>query len=156
VPIPTFGERNVRTGTADIASDPKAPRAFDGRKALAEHSLLKSVRQASQRTRGVSTPGYSTFRAVFCEHHESGSSMRRVSASVVRVVPAAMDKATRFLSDHRLINRPYGFRPQDALERHERAGWRQGSLQDGMVRLSWLAITHLPWLVRTQGFIRTI
>ena len=63
------------------------------------------------RTRGATTnvPGYSTFRAVLCEHHESGSSMRRVSASAVRVVgcrPSTMDSTISGARNAKRIKRP--------------------------------------------------
>ena len=40
-----------------------------------------------------------------------------------------MDQAARFLNYYRSINRPYGFTPADALERHERGrAWLEGKL----------------------------
>ena len=57
----------------------------------------------------MNAPRYSTFRAVLCEHHESGSSMRRVSASVVRVVgcrPSTMDSTISGARKAKRIKRP--------------------------------------------------
>ena len=70
--------------------------------------------------------------------------------------PDAMDKAARFLNDHRLINRPNGFTPADALECHERAherGWRESSQQNGMVTTVVIS-HHAPSLLGTDAKFR--
>jgi hypothetical protein len=57
----------------------------------------------------MNASGYSTFSAVFCEDHESGSSMRRVSASAVRVVgyrPSTMDSTISGARKAKRIKRP--------------------------------------------------
>jgi hypothetical protein len=88
----------------------RASRASGGRKALAWASPSEAWSR-QLRTRGTSTnvPGYSTFRAVLCEHHESGSSMRRVSASAVRVVgcrPSTMASTISGARKAKRIKRP--------------------------------------------------
>jgi len=79
-----------------------------------ESSMEKGFEQAASRpveTRGGRTnlPGYSTFGAVLWEHHESGSSMRRVSASAVSVIgcrPSTMDSTISGARNARRIKRP--------------------------------------------------
>ena len=78
--------RIVRAGTTDIAT---------GTKGVGLSNAFSSVvRPVENRGFSTNVPGYSMFRAVFCELHESGSSMCYVSASAVRVVgcrPSTMD-----------------------------------------------------------------
>jgi arylsulfatase A-like enzyme len=77
----------VRAGTTDIANDAKGAASFRWEKTVGMSLRSSEASSRQLRTRGANAnvPCYSTFRAVLCEHHESGSSMRRVSASAVRV-----------------------------------------------------------------------
>ncbi len=66
--------------------------------------------------------------------------------------PDAMDKAARFLNDHRLINRPYGILPRDTLERHERAkAWLEGKLADQGNGATIVVTHHAPSLAGTDA-----
>jgi len=66
--------------------------------------------------------------------------------------PEAMDKAARFLSDHQLINRPYGFTPRDALERHERARtWLEAKLAAKWNGSTVVVTHHAPSMLGTQA-----
>jgi hypothetical protein len=110
VPMPTIGERNVRAGTTDIASDAKGTSSLRWEKAFAGASPSEaSSRKLRTSGAGTNVPGYSTFKAVLCEHHESGISMCRVSASVVRVVgcrPSTMDSTISGARKAKRIKRP--------------------------------------------------
>jgi Icc-related predicted phosphoesterase len=69
--------------------------------------------------------------------------------------PDAMDKAARFLNDHRLINRPYGFTPADALECHERArAWLEGKLATKWNGPTVVVSHHAPSLLGTDAKFR--
>jgi hypothetical protein len=66
-----------------------------------------------------------------------------------------MDKAARFLNDHRLINRPYGFTPADALECHERArAWLEGKLATKWDGPTVVVSHHAPSLLGTDAKFR--
>lgn len=65
--------------------------------------------------------------------------------------PDAMDKAARFLNDHRLINRPHGFSPADALEHHERGrAWLETKLATKCDGPTVVVSHHAPSLVGTD------
>ncbi len=69
--------------------------------------------------------------------------------------PEAMDKAARLLNDHRLINRPYGFMPRDALESHERArAWLEARLGVGSKAFTVVVTHHAPSLLGTDARFR--
>lgn len=70
--------------------------------------------------------------------------------------PDAMDKAARFLNDHRLINRPYGFTPADALESHERGrAWLEGKLVTKWDGPTVVVTHHAPSLLGTDAKFRS-
>jgi hypothetical protein len=98
------GFRHLSPPPATPQPRPLSPRAV-------KHRLLNARRERQLRVTGASTNvgGYSTFRAVFRAHHESGSSMRRVSASAVSVVgcrPSTMDSTISGARKARRIKRP--------------------------------------------------
>ena len=63
-----------------------------------------------------------------------------------------MDKAARFLNDHRFINRPYGFTPEDALERHERGrAWLEARLATRWDGPTVVISHHAPSVVGTDS-----
>jgi Icc-related predicted phosphoesterase len=67
----------------------------------------------------------------------------------------AMDKAARFLNDHRLINRPYGFTPADALEHHERGrAWLEAKLTSKWDGPTVVVSHHAPSLLGTDPQFR--
>jgi Icc-related predicted phosphoesterase len=69
--------------------------------------------------------------------------------------PDAMDKAARFLNDHQLINRPYGFSPADALEHHERGrAWLERKLATKWDGPTVVVSHHAPSLVGTDTRFR--
>lgn len=64
----------------------------------------------------------------------------------------AMDKAARCLNDHRLINRPDGFTPGDALERHERGrAWLEAKLATKWDGPTVVVSHHAPSLLGTDA-----
>jgi predicted phosphodiesterase len=70
--------------------------------------------------------------------------------------PEAMDQAARFLNDHRLINRPYGFTPADALECHERGrAWLQAKLDTKWDGPTVVVSHHAPSLLGTHAKFRS-
>lgn len=69
--------------------------------------------------------------------------------------PDAMDQAARFLNDHRLINRPYGFTPADALECHERGrAWLEAKLATKWDGPTVVVSHHAPSLLGTDAKFR--
>jgi predicted phosphodiesterase len=65
--------------------------------------------------------------------------------------PDAMEKAARFLNDHRLINRPHGFTPSDALEHHERGrAWLEAKLATRWDGPTVVVSHHAPSLIGTD------
>jgi Icc-related predicted phosphoesterase len=67
----------------------------------------------------------------------------------------AMDQAARFLNDHRLINRPHGFTPTDALECHERGrAWLEGKLATTWDGPTVVVSHHAPSLLGTDAKFR--
>jgi hypothetical protein len=69
--------------------------------------------------------------------------------------PDAMEKAARFLNDHRLINRPYGFKPGDALEGHEHArAWLERKLADSWNGVIAVVTHHAPSRLGTDAKFR--
>lgn len=63
-----------------------------------------------------------------------------------------MEKAARFLSDHRLINPPYRFTPGDALERHKRGrAWMEARLAREWDGPTVVVSHHAPSLVGTDA-----
>jgi predicted phosphodiesterase len=69
--------------------------------------------------------------------------------------PDAMDKAARFLNDHRLINGPDGFTPGDALERHERGrAWLEAKLATKWEGPTVVVTHHAPSLLGTDARFR--
>ena len=101
----------VRAGTTDIANDAKGAASFRWEKTVGMSLRSSEASSRQLRTRGANAnvPCYSTFRAVLCEHHESGSSMRRVSASAVRLVgcrPSTMDSTISGARKANRIRRP--------------------------------------------------
>src|SRR5260370_37350050 len=93
--MPAVGERNVRAEIHRYRE--RGERGLElpmGESRWHEHRLLERRQSVENPGANTNVPGYSTFRAVLCTHHESGSSMRRVSASAVRVVgcrPSTID-----------------------------------------------------------------
>ena len=71
--------------------------------------------------------------------------------------PDAMDKAARFLNDHRLINRPDGFTPADALEHNERGRtWLERKLATKWDGPTVVVSHHAPSLVGTDARFRKV
>ena len=69
--------------------------------------------------------------------------------------PEAMDKAARFLNVHRLINRPYGFTPADALECHERGrAWLEAKARHEIGWSDRHGCHHAPSLLGTDAKFR--
>jgi Icc-related predicted phosphoesterase len=65
--------------------------------------------------------------------------------------PEAMDQAARFLNDHRLINRPYGFTPADALGCRERGrAWLEAKLATKRDGPTVVVSHHAPSLLGTD------
>ncbi len=90
VPMPILGEHHVGTKTTNIVSRVDGAANFESEK-------------------GSGIPGYSRFNAVLCARHESGSSMRRVRASAVRIVgcrPSTMDSTISGARKARRTKRP--------------------------------------------------
>jgi predicted phosphodiesterase len=69
--------------------------------------------------------------------------------------PEAMDQAARLLNDHRLINRPYGFTPANALECHERGrAWLERKLATKSDGPTVVVSHHAPSLLCTDAKFR--
>jgi Icc-related predicted phosphoesterase len=69
--------------------------------------------------------------------------------------PEAMDKAARVLNDYRLINRPHGFMPGDALKSHERTrAWLETKLADRWNGGTVVITHHAPSLLGTDAKFR--
>jgi predicted phosphodiesterase len=69
--------------------------------------------------------------------------------------PEAMDKAARLLNDHRMINRPHGFMPGDALKSHERTrAWLEAKLADRWNGGTVVVTHHAPSLLGTDAKFR--
>ena len=69
--------------------------------------------------------------------------------------PEAMERAARSLNDHRLINRPGGFTPADALERHEAArAWLETQLASKCDSATVVVTHHAPSTSGTHAKFR--
>jgi len=69
--------------------------------------------------------------------------------------PEAMERAARSLNDHRLINRPEGFTPAEALERHEAArAWLEAELASKWDGATVVVTHHAPSALGTHAKFR--